>query len=336
MGTTLGLSRPARIRQSADLGPVHPLRRPAPAAAVRHHDGMGNKADDEQARSLAEVLGATVEPFARGGASRTYRVTGTDELVTAPPGWPARPEPAEEVERRAALLRWVGARVRVPVPAVVRTFPEAGLVVVKRLPGRPLLDLAPERRTALAPAVGAALGGLLAELHTWPPRHDDGLAGVDDTPPAAWHREAVGHAEEIAPHLDEQQRDDVDRFLEQPVPAPATDLAFSHLDLGAEHVLVADDGTGTRVTGVIDWDDAAVGDPALDLALVLRDLGPPGFEAALAAYADGGGRVDGLLDRVRFMAGCKTLEDLAFGHTAGRPSYVGNALRAWPWTMRPP
>ena len=263
-----------------------------PVAAVRHHDGMGGEADDAQARSLAEVLGAAVEPFARGGASRTYRIVGTDELVTTPQGWPAGAEPREEVERRVALLRGVGARVRVPVPAVVRALPEAGLVVVGRLPGRPLLDLAPARRTALAPVAGAALGGLLAELHTWPPQQYDGLAGVDDTPPAAWHREAAGHAEAIAPHLDEQQRDDVDRFLEQPLPVRATVLAFSHLDLGAEHVLVADDDTGTRLTGVIDWDDAAVGDPAHDLALVLRDLGSAGLAAALAAYADGGGRVE--------------------------------------------
>jgi aminoglycoside phosphotransferase (APT) family kinase protein len=296
---------------------------------------MGSGPDGEQLRSLGSVLGARVSPFARGGESRTYRVGDTDELVTVPRGWPLDAAAPGEVERRAALLRRVGARVGVPVPEVVRTLPEVGLVVVRRLPGRPLLDVAPDVRTADAPAVGAALGTLLAELHTWPREEHADLVDVDDTPPREWHREAVELAGGLTPVLDAVRRDEVRRFLDRESPAPARELVFSHLDLGAEHVLV-DDGAAAgspRITGVIDWDDAAVGDPAHDLALVLRDLGPAGLEAALAAYADGGGDTDEVAARVPFLAGCKVLEDLAFGHTAGRPSYVANARRAWAWTL---
>jgi aminoglycoside phosphotransferase (APT) family kinase protein len=41
---------------------------------------------------------------------------------------------------------------------------------------------------------------------------------------------------------------------------------FSHNDLGIEHVLI-DPGTWT-VTGIIDWSDAAIVDPAIDFGLL--------------------------------------------------------------------
>jgi aminoglycoside phosphotransferase (APT) family kinase protein len=81
-----------------------------------------------------------------------------------------------------------------------------------------------------------------------------------------------------------------------------------HGDLGAEHVLV----DGDRITGVIDWGDAAIGDPAVDHGRLMRDLGP---------IAGGG-------DRARFYAVCTAIEDLAFGLEAGRDSYRVNALAA--------
>ena len=101
---------------------------------------------------------------------------------------------------------------------------------------------------------------------------------------------------------------------------------FSHNDLGIEHVLV-DAATG-RIRGVIDWSDAALTDPAYDLGLIHRDLGPAALDAALAAY----GRVDaGLRERVRFYARCAALEDLRYGVEAGRRAYAEKSLRSLPW-----
>ena len=81
-----------------------------------------------------------------------------------------------------------------------------------------------------------------------------------------------------------------------------------HGDLGAEHVFV----DGDRISGVIDWGDAAIGDPALDHGRLLRDFG---------ATAGGG-------ERARFYAVCTALEDVAFGLRAGRDRYRTNALAA--------
>jgi aminoglycoside phosphotransferase (APT) family kinase protein len=83
---------------------------------------------------------------------------------------------------------------------------------------------------------------------------------------------------------------------------------------------------GTRaVTGIIDWTDAAVADPARDLALIYRDLGPEAFELALAHYGgpfDEAGRERGL-----FYARCKLIEDIAHGlRTPGAGRYAEASL----------
>ena len=87
-------------------------------------------------------------------------------------------------------------------------------------------------------------------------------------------------------------------------------MAFCPNDLGTEHVLVAEGGSA--VTGVIDWTDAAIADPARDLALIYRDLGPEVFELTLAHY-DGGRFDEADRERAVFYARCKLLEDVAYG-----------------------
>jgi aminoglycoside phosphotransferase (APT) family kinase protein len=64
----------------------------------------------------------------------------------------------------------------------------------------------------------------------------------------------------------------------------AGDWAFTpvlvHRDLVPEHVLV-DEG---RIVGLIDFEDATVGDPAIDFAGLFDLLGPDRIERLLAAY----------------------------------------------------
>ena len=67
--------------------------------------------------------------------------------------------------------------------------------------------------------------------------------------------------------------------------------------------MFADDG---RITGVIDWSDAAIGDPALDHGRLLRDFG---------------GRAD---TRAHLYAICTAIEDLAYPDDR----YRRNALAA--------
>lgn len=59
-----------------------------------------------------------------------------------------------------------------------------------------------------------------------------------------------------------------------------TPSTLIHGDLGPEHVM-SEDG---RITGIIDWSDARIGDPALDLAWALYGTPEPFAEAVATAY----------------------------------------------------
>lgn len=78
--------------------------------------------------------------------------------------------------------------------------------------------------------------------------------------------------------LPRRHRSRVASWLDAAPPSERFELVVSHDDLGMEHVLVEDgpghDPADLLVTGVIDRGDAALCDPAYDLDLVLRDLGP--------------------------------------------------------------
>jgi len=66
--------------------------------------------------------------------------------------------------------------------------------------------------------------------------------------------------------------DAVSRFLDEPPPVPHVRRVLCHTDLKGEHLFV--DETCSRLTAVIDWADAEVSDPAIDLAGIVGWLGP--------------------------------------------------------------
>ncbi|MCB7137462.1 phosphotransferase family protein [Cellulosimicrobium marinum] len=221
--------------------------------------------------------------------------------------------------REVALLRALAPATDVPVPVPLVHDAGRGLVVYRRLPGTPLL-----RRPGRAhPSVVAGLVDVLAALRAVRP---DPPPVVDDEPVDAWHAEALRVFEAVRRHLSPGRADVVAARLAALPPEGPTRLRPQHGDLGAEHLLVDADGA---LTGVIDWTDAAVTDPARDLGRIYRDLGP---EAA-RQVAD---RLDGKLgtadeERVRFHARCAWLEDVEHGlhDPHARRAYLTNADRTF-------
>ena len=246
-----------------------------------------------------------MEPLGEGLDNVAYRRDGMVVRIR-------REDPASVV-REAALLRLVAGVSPLPVPRPAAVDPQRGSMTYPELPGVPLLGL-PVRSPEV---VGAGLGRFLAALHAVPAERVAGLVEADSTPPAAWLDEAAATWPSVAAHLPRS-------FLPARTPAPAGAPVFSHMDLGVEHVLV--DPATQRITGIIDWTDAAIGDPAYDLGLILRDLGPAALGAALGAL----GRDDerALRDRAGFYARCALVEDLAYGLTHDRPAYVGKSVAA--------
>ena len=114
------------------------------------------------------------------------------------------------------------------------------------------------------------LGAVLGQLHALAP-HVVGLA----TPSVHAPRERAAaeiqrlHAH-VAPRLSAAENARVDRLVLSHLDPRSWDFALCpvHADLGPEHVLVSPAG---ELSGVIDWEECHVGDPALDLGWWLHE-----------------------------------------------------------------
>lgn len=266
-------------------------------------------------RSAVEALMSTylpdhvvrsVVPAGAGLDNETYEVDG--EFVVR-----FRKDDGPGVEREARLLDAVAQIAPLPVPRPVFVAPGPGCLAYRKLPGVPLLDVPPERRSVHA----GPLRDFLTALHTADGSRWAGLVDVDVVPLEDWRQEAADHFREVAARIPVTHHRGIEDFLSAPVPAGPDEPVFSHNDLGAEHVLV--DPDTSRITGIIDWTDAALADPAYDFGLLLRDLGPAADIPA--AYRE----------RAVFYARCKALEDLGYGLSAGRDAYLRNGLASMQW-----
>ena len=208
------------------------------------------------------------------------------------------------VGREARLLEAVAAHVSIPIPAPRFADEHAGVLGYERLPGRPLLGR--------SPPAGAAqrLGRFLRDLHAADPATFADLIPTEVADPDAW-----------LDHLDGPR--ELVRIVNAARPRRSTHLVVAHADLGAEHLLELDG----ELTGIIDWSDAAITDPALDFARLYRDFGP-GF---LADVLQGYGPLPGAMPRIEFFARCAALEDLAYGRATARREYAANAERSFEW-----
>ncbi|MFJ3641833.1 phosphotransferase family protein [Streptomyces sp. NPDC090108] len=286
----------------------------------------------EVARLVATHLPAyridSVALLGAGEDNTAYEVNG--ELILRFAEEPDARVRAAKVNREARLLAAVADISPLPVPEPVFTAAEQGCLAYFKLPGLPLIDVPPPHRSAHGISVAAALGELLTTLHGVPLDRVAELVETDDQPKEQWLREAAESYAAVAPRMPETHRPAVEAFLAAPPPADGHTLVFSHNDLGIEHVLVAPDTC--TVTGVIDWSDAAIVDPAYDFGLLHRDLGPEAVHAALNTYpADR----EEISTRAAFYARCALLEDMAYGLEPGHHTYLTKSLTALPWLFPP-
>ncbi|QJY46104.1 phosphotransferase [Pseudonocardia broussonetiae] len=258
-----------------------------------------------RARAAAAVAehapGHGGEEWADLGGGLDHRAFRVGDLVVRV----AAPDARAAVVREAALLRLVAGRLAVPVPEPRFADPARGVIAHRFLPGRPLLGRTPPADAA------TRLGRDLRALHDIGRGEVGDLLPVDPADPHEWLDGLTGP-------------DHLLRAVRADVPRPADRLVPAHADLGAEHLLE----DGGRLTGIIDWSDAAVTDPALDLARLLRDFGPAFLDAVLDAYGEDGPE---LRHRTAFFARCAALEDLAHGRDTGREEYSRAAERGLTW-----
>ena len=142
-------------------------------------------------------------------------------------------------------------------------------LVISRIPGRSIEDttLTDAQRGALA----WELGEQLKRVHTLPP--SDAMQAI------AWDPVDLSSAlarSSLPPHLIEQASDYVSAI-------PAAAPCFLHGDLAGQHVFVE----RKTFRGFIDWGDAVVADPHLELIQLYRgtfDCDGALFDACLEAY----------------------------------------------------
>jgi len=233
---------------------------------------------------------------------------------------------AGAVEGEARLLDAVAGISPLPVPRPIFTVGERGCLAYFKVPGLPLLDVSQRRRLAHGPSIGATLGEFLTALQAAPAGVMADLVGTDVQPPAQWLREAAETYQVVAEEVPVVACPSVEAFLETPPPDEPHKLVFSRNDLGIEHVLV--DPGDWSVTGVIDWSDAALVDPAYDLGLIHRDLGSAALDAALGSYQR---NTVALRQRAVFYARCSVFDDLAHGIQTGQKRYIDKSLAAMEW-----
>jgi aminoglycoside 2''-phosphotransferase len=187
-------------------------------------------------------------------------------------------------------------------------------------------------RELLSPSIeqrlASELSRFLSELHRFPVREALRLK-VPNLGSGRWRQEYRNYYD--------RQRRDVFPLLERSSQEKAHALwdgflskednfgfgpVLIHRDLGGEHVL-CDPGQGS-VAGIIDWGDAAIGDPAIDLAGLLLDCGAGFAQRVLATYE---GEVDRTFwSRVVFYARIVGGLEALYGRLVDDESHVDRGL----------
>lgn len=166
---------------------------------------------------------------------------------------PRRPEVRPRLLAETTLLPWLAPRLPLPVPEPELTDDGVRHLM---LPGEPFTDG--------DEATGRQLGAFLKALHTVDVSGAV-LRGALDAATAAAEKAAVL----------QEFRDQVVPLLPAAVRTSALDLlervgqvwtTLIHCDFGPDHILMTDG----RITGIIDWTDAVIGDPALELCWPLN------------------------------------------------------------------
>jgi aminoglycoside phosphotransferase (APT) family kinase protein len=228
--------------------------------------------------------------------------------------FPRRAGVAERIRVEAALLPELAPTLPAPVPRFdVAVFGEVSFVGYRKLPGEPLVHGFDE------PELGRRLGAFIAAVHRFPTARAVDL-GVPSPEWLGELRAFVATLEErVVPLLYGPEVARARRLFDDFLGGGGDfDQVLLHADLGPEHVL----HRGSELTGVLDWSDARIGDPALDLAWTLHGSGPAFADALLTAY----GGDPALGERGRFYHRLGPWHEVLYGQDANRPELVRSGL----------
>jgi aminoglycoside phosphotransferase (APT) family kinase protein len=168
--------------------------------------------------------------------------------------------------------------------------------------------------------VALRIAGFLRRLHSIPPPVElpfDANRRADTTKRVPVTRNYLAEVESLGLW---RVPEHVDRLLDDAVELPPPEPpVLVHGDLHFRHVLVEDG----EASGVIDWGDVCVADPAIDLQLVWSFVEPADRGTFLDAY---GPVTDAQLVRARVLALSLSAALAAYGHSEGMTSVEREGL----------
>jgi aminoglycoside phosphotransferase (APT) family kinase protein len=277
--------------------------------------GLAARLIEAQFPELAPIR---LEPLRRGWDNAAFVVNG-DLLFR----FPCRQAAAHLVERENALLPILRPHLPLPVPDPIfigRPAEDYPCVFhgYRLIPGRPASSRtwSEAERTALAAPLARFLSSLHAveatdEMRRRAP-HDE-LGRSDPDRALARIDQRLFQLEQAGADLDFPAVREAAQRLRAAPPWPRAGC-WVHGDLYAAQILVDDLG---RLTGVIDWGDVHLGDPALDISVAFTLLPPSARDAFRQAY----GPIDaGAWDRARLRAIHYGVVLLHYGRTTGDES----------------
>lgn len=240
--------------------------------------------------------------------------------------FPRHRDSAARMRVEARLTTWLEPQLPLAVPRYRFSSDDAAPAFTgyDLLPGTPALHVDGDVRHIRR--MGTVLGDFLRQLHECNVAEAAALGVPDDDDPTreAWQEQAgrdLWFA--CSRRLVAAARMTALAALLEERPEPLTGApVLLHGDFAAEHVLLDEHGIPT---GVIDWSDTTLGDPAMDLAGLFHWGGTPMIAAASRVY---GTIDDALLHRVRWFATCRALADIVHGATTGERAYVEAGTRA--------
>jgi len=251
------------------------------------------------------------------------------------PGWifrfPRNSVVAGNLQKERALLPVIASRVNFAVPRFEyvgswRGQPYAGY---RRIPGRPL-SARPSPGRKLSVETARSIGAALSSLHDIPTSLVEAACAVR---PAvdAWRQRYIALREEIRvcvfPLLESNVRDAVergfDRFLDDEL-ATLKDVALVHCDLGCEHILIGDDGT--TVSGLIDFEDATIGDPTIDFVGIYVTYGMEAVKRVLDGYRCRRAFDEHFEQRLYFYTWMASCHEIIYGLEEGRSDLVEDGV----------
>ena len=243
-----------------------------------------------------------IRPLSKGWDNAAFLAGG--EFVFR---FPRRNIAANLLQREARILPLLAPYLpaQIPTPEFVGAAgPEFPWVYTgyRRIPGETAdrLPLTDEDRVCLAPLLARFLAALHRipvddDTRQWAPGDDLRRADVTFRAPTVLDR-----LDGVRGIVDSDHVDTAKQLIRTQIPStqhPTPPKCWVHGDLYARHILL---GERRSISGVIDWGDVHLGDPALDLSIAFSFLPARGrirFQEEYGSVGDAG-----IWDRARFRA----------------------------------